>query len=234
MSTVANNTTTGTTASSTPVGTPTSTTTQPFAKPSITFVSQSSDTQLMAISGRILAGMTANPAYPAPVPPLATLSAACEAFAASVNANDRGHVAIATRNKARQPLEAVLRELALYVAPNCQGDLVTLLSSGYPAQRPRGAAARLAPMTPANPRLRQGPLSGQIVGRCQGARGAALYQWRYATAQAPTAYTLTDTSSKASVTLEDLTPGTQYLVQVRACGNRGSSDWSNAVAVYAV
>jgi hypothetical protein len=31
---------------------------------------------------------------------------------------------------------------------------------------------------------------------------------------------------------ESLIPGTQYLIQVRACGNRGSSDWSNAVTKY--
>jgi hypothetical protein len=47
-------------------------------------------------------------------------------------------------------------------------------------------------------------------------------------------YTQTDTASKARVTFANLVPGTQYLVQVRACGKRGSSDWSNAVTVYAV
>jgi hypothetical protein len=205
-----------------------------LAKPAITFVSQSSDQALIVVGGRIVAAMTGNAAYPAPVPTLAVLTTARNTFITAVNANDRGKLAIAARNKAREPYEAALRQLSMYVSQACQGDLVTLLSSGYPAQRQRGAAVQIAPATPGNLRVRQGPSSGQLVGRCKRIEGAALYQWRYAAAAAPTAYTVTDTSSKARVTLAGLLPGTQYLVQVRACGNRGSSDWSDAVAAYAV
>jgi nucleoid-associated protein YgaU len=205
-----------------------------LAKPSITFVERSSDDNLATISGRILAGMTANTAYPAPVPTLVTLTTARAAFVAAVNANDRGRIAIAGRDKARSQLGQVLRDLALYVQQQSNGDLVTVLSSGYPAQRTRGAAVQTAPGAPTGIRLQQGRLSGQIAGLCDRVAGAMLYQWRFATAQAPTVYTQTDTASKARVTFANLVPGTQYLVQVRACGKRGSSDWSNAVTVYAV
>jgi hypothetical protein len=205
-----------------------------LAKPSITFVVRSSDDNLATISGRILAGMTANAAYPAPVPTLVVLAAARAAFVAAVNANDRGKVGIAARDKARRQLGQVLRDLALFVQQHSGGDLVTLLSSGYPAQRRRGAAVKAAPAAPVGIRLQPGPLSGQVSGLCDRVVGAVLYQWRYATAQAPTAYTQTDTDSKARVTFGNLVPGTQYLVQVRACGKRGSSDWSDPVAVYAV
>jgi hypothetical protein len=205
-----------------------------LAKPAISFASQSSDQGLIVAGGRILASMTGNPAYPVPMPSLAVLSAARDGFIAAVNANDRGRLAIAARDKARAPYEAALRYLSMYVAQHCNGDLVTLLSSGYPAQRQPGAIALIAPSTPGHLRVRQGPFSGQLVGRCERTEGAVLYQWRFATVAAPTAYTVTDTSSRARVTLEGLVPGTQYMVQVRACGNRGSSDWSDAVLAYAV
>lgn len=205
-----------------------------LAKPAISYIAHSSDQGLIVAGGRVLASMTGNPAYPNPVPSLAVLSAARDGFIVAVNANDRGKLAIAARDKARKPLEALLRELAMYVVVHCRGDLVTLLGSGFPAQRPRGSAAQIAPATPDNVRLDQGPFSGQISGRCARIPGAALYQWRYATAQAPTAFTLTDTSSRVKVTLTGLVPGTQYLIQVRACGKRGSSDWSDVIAMYAV
>ena len=235
MSNVENNQSNGTSASSIPTGNTLATVIRSaLAKPAISFIAKSSDHGLIVTGGRIFSAMTANAAYPVPIPSLAVLSAARDGFIAAVNGNDRGKLAIAARNKARAPYEAALRELSMYVAQQCKGDLVTLLASGYPAQQGRSPIAQIAPPTPGNVRVRQGPSSGQLVGRCERTAGAALYQWRYATAAAPTAYTVTDTSSQGRVTLEGLVPGTQYLVQARACGNRGSSDWSDPVVVYAV
>jgi len=235
MSNVENNQSNATSAATVPVANPPATATRSaLAKPAISFIGLSNDQGLIVTGGRIVAGMTANPAYAVPVPTLAVLSAARDGFIAAVNANDRGKLAIAARDKAREPYEAALRQLSMYVAQLCQGDLVTLLSSGYPAQQGRGVPVQIAPPTPVNARVRQGPVSGQLVGHCDRTAGAALYQWRYATAAAPTAYTVTDINSRRRVTLAGLAPGTQYLVQVRACGNRGSSDWSDAVVVYAV
>jgi hypothetical protein len=235
MSNMENNQSNATSAATVPVVNPPATVTRSvLAKPAISFIVQSTDQGLIVAGGRILAAMTANPAYPVPLPTLAVLSAARDGFIAAVNGNDRGKLAIAARNKARVPYAAALRELSMYVAQLCQGDLVTLLSSGYPAQQRRGAVVQIAPSTPANVRVRQGLSSGQLVGRCDRTAGAALYQWRYATAVAPTVFTVTDINSRGRVTLAGVAPGTQYLVQVRACGNRGSSDWSDAVVVYAV
>lgn len=233
MSNVENNQSNATSVSSIPPVGPPATPIR-SAKPAITFIAVSTDHDLIVTGGRILASMTGNGAYPVPLPTLAVLSAARDGFIAAVNANDRGKLSIAARNRAREPYAAALRQLSMYVALHCGGDLVTLLSSGYPAQQQRSAVVKIAPPIPANVQVGQGPSSGQLVGRCGRTIGAALYQWRYATAAAPTAYTVTDINSRGRVTLAGLVPGTQYLVQVRACGNRGSSDWSDAVVVYAV
>jgi len=225
---------TATTGSSIPTVTTVSASSDPTAKPAITFISQGSDQHFAMMLGRILAAMHANEAYPNPMPTLAELSAARDDFIVAINGNDRGRLSIAARNKARKRAEGLARDLSLHVAQYSRGDLVTLLGSGYPARRPRSAMLQIPPITPGLLQVRQGPSSGQIVGRCVRVPGALVYQWRFATVQAPMLYTVTDADSKTRVTLKDLVAGTQYLVQVRATGRRGSSDWSDPMLVYAV
>ena len=109
-----------------------------------------------------------------------------------------------------------------------QGDREILISSGFPLQKVRQPAAR--PGTPHNLRVRQGN-SGQIVARCNAVPGAKSYQWRFATAQAPNVYTQQDPTTRATATLVGLVSATQYSVQVRAVGTKGTSDWSDAAVL---
>jgi hypothetical protein len=46
-------------------------------------------------------------------------------------------------------------------------------------------------------------------------------------------WTVEDTNSTVAYTLTGLTPGTQYLLQVRAYGKRGASDWSDSAVLIA-
>ena len=203
------------------------------AKVATSFIVKATDMELLAISGRILAGLTGNAGYASPVPTLAMLLAARNAYANAVNALDRGATSTAARNKTRGALAQVLRDLALYVQHTCQGDLVMLNSSGFPAQRRRGAVVLEAPQPPAQIKLTRGPVSGQVKVRCKSVAGAVLYQCRYATAAAPTAWTLSDTSTSGGLLLDGLVPVTAYLVQARAYGKRGCSDWSDSATVVA-
>ena len=203
------------------------------AKVAIRFVTQFKDRDLVAAIARILAGMTGNAAYPSPSPSLAELTAVRDAFEVAVLANDGGTRAVVARDQAREPAEAVLRELAAYVQHACKGDLLTLLGSGFPAQRPRGAPVVQPVQAPVGLKLRRGKASGQVFLRCTPVETARLYQWRFASVQAPNAWTVTDTTTAASFTLEGLAAGTQYLLQVRAFGLRGSSDWSDSMTYVA-
>ena len=58
------------------------------------------------------------------------------------------------------------------------------------------------------------------------------YQWRYATGAAPFVYTQPDPTGKATCTILALTPGTQYVVQVRVIGRKGASDWSAGATLF--
>lgn len=198
-------------------------------KVAISFLSTDSDADLTAACGRIVSAMTGNTHYPTPKPALAAIIAARDAFVAAVAALDRGKVSVAVRNAARVPLVQLLRELSLFVQQASQGDRVVLLGSGYPLQKTRQPIG--VPAAPQNLRLKQGN-SGQLTARCNVVVTAVSYQWRCASAQAPTAWTQPEPTSKAICTLASLAPGTQYSVQVRAIGRKGASDWCTAASLF--
>ena len=195
------------------------------AKVAIAFLNRDTDAALVVDSGRILAGMTGNAHYPAPVPALADVTTARNAFVAAVSGVSSPLATIA-RRQLRAQLVTLLRALALYVQQNCKGDPLILLGSGYPVQKRPQPAAPLS--APANLRLARGTISGQLKVRCSGVGQAGSYQWRYATAAAPTAWTQLDPTLSPSIVLSGLVPGTEYVVQVRAVGTLGPSDWSVA------
>jgi hypothetical protein len=198
------------------------------------FIRKAKDGDLIAASGRIEACIAAS--YPSSEPSLAELTSARDAFVAAVQANDGGAKVIALRDQARRPLERILRELAAYVQHASRGDQIRVLASGFAIRRTSGHAARvgLEPLqAPVGLRIRRGNASGQVFVRCKAVRSARLYQWRFATAQAPTSWMFAETSSSSASTIEGLVAGTQYRLQVRAYGRRGASDWSENVTLFA-
>jgi hypothetical protein len=203
-----------------------------IAKVSISFLTTDTDAELIVDSGRIISAMTGNAGYPTPTPTMAVVGAARNEFITAVNGLDGSSGAVATRDVKRDALTALLRDLSLYVQQTCAGDLTLLLSSGYTAQKQRQPAGQLS--APENLRLRRPELSGQLGARCNPNANAGSYQWRYATSAAPTVWTMADPTTSASTTLENLTPGTIYIVQVRAIGSAGPSDWSDPAMLMAV
>jgi hypothetical protein len=202
------------------------------AKVAIGFLNNDSDVVLVVVGNHVLASMAGNTSYPTPIPALATIATAQQAFASAVQSLDRGKASTLLRNKTRAALVQLLRALALYVQQNCQGDPVVLASSGFPAQKGRGKPVGLL-HAPNSVRLRPGRVSGQMRALCNPQVAANSYQWQYATAQAPTAWTQSGVLSKTSYTLTALTPGTQYIAQARAIGSAGPSNWSDSATLMA-
>jgi hypothetical protein len=202
-------------------------------KVAISFLNRHTDVQLVNDSSRIITSMTGNALFPSPFPALAQIGTAHDAFAAAVNALDRSKASTVRRDQARLALVQLLRELALYVQHASGGDPDKLLGSGFPMQRKRGPiGGELQP--PKNVRVRQSAVSGRLLARCTVLPAAKSYQWRVATVLAPTAWTVNDPVTVARFTFDGLVPGTQYVVQVRAFGRSGSSNWSDSVAMFAI
>ena len=202
------------------------------ARVAMSFINRDTDAALLVASLRIIASMTGNPAYPAPYPKLADLTAARNAYIAVMTASRDSRIALVVRKQQRAAFEGMLRNLALYVQLASNGDLATLLGSGFTAQRVRQPVGMLP--APANVRLSRGKASGQLVARCNRVPQAGAYAWRYASAAAPTTWTNVVTTFAASVLIEGLTPGTQYSVQSRALAKDGPSDWSSAASLMVV
>ncbi|HTA65997.1 MAG TPA: fibronectin type III domain-containing protein [Xanthomonadaceae bacterium] len=199
------------------------------ARVAIGFLTRDSDAELIVDCEHVVASMKGHPAFATLAPNVADVETSRTQFIAAVNAARDSRVAISARKQARAVLVGKMRDLANYVQVASGGDLPTLGSSGFPVRRARTPVGEL----PAPVRLRavRGKVSGQIVARCGTVRQARAYQWRYAPAATPTAWSPVVTTFAASHTFAGLTPCTGYIVQVCAVGRAGPSDWSDAASV---
>ena len=196
-------------------------------KPSVAFINSDSDQTLISDTTRIIAGLTKNPAYPAPAPTLAGVQAALNTFSDACTAAAGGGLALtAAKNAARVPLGALLRELASYVHVACKNDWQKLLTSGFPTQKPSRQPVGPLP-APAGLTLANGTLSGELDAWATPVPGAVLYSWQVALASAPDKPALTTQTTAASATFPGLTPATEYQVIMNAIGTAGPSDWTD-------
>ena len=109
-----------------------------IVKPSISFLTNDSDALLITATGSIITAMTGNTNYATPLPTLAVVQTAWDAFiAALADAASGGLTLTAIKNDKRAELVAWLRQLASYVQVTCKGDLTILLSSAFPIQKPQ-------------------------------------------------------------------------------------------------
>jgi hypothetical protein len=202
------------------------------ARIATSFLARNTQPQLAAAAGNIIIALTGNTAFPNPSPTLAAVTAARDAFVAKMTlAAGGGRLVTSQLADARVVLISLLRELALNLQQSSGGDRRTLVSTGYPLRK---TAVSVGPLlAPAGMRLERGGVTGELIARCRATGNARAYQWRYATAQAPTAWVETGTTTQARSLLEGLVPGTQYFAQARLVGPKGASDWCDSVAMFA-
>jgi hypothetical protein len=197
------------------------------------FRNQSAD-QLVTSAGAVIAGLTGNPAFPAPTVDLPTVQAALDELTAAMAAQAHGGpAATAEKNNKQEALRALLRKLKHYVEDNSNEDLAVLLSSGFQAAESSRVRTPLA--NPAIIGVAFGNSSGELVLKVTPVRRARVFDVRMAAVGADNvagpwqpAGLFTDSRS---ITISGLTPGTTYSFQVRAVGgSTGYSDWSNPVS----
>jgi hypothetical protein len=178
--------------------------------------------------------MTGNANYPDPTPALPVVQTVLDAFNVAIaNAAKGGTELTAIKNAKRAELVALLRQLSVYVTGACDGDLAKLISSGFPIQKPTRTPVGPLP-APVTPVVKQGNLSGSIDASTPPMVGAYSYGWRVALASAPDTDVQTQQTSAARTTLDGLTAGLAYIVEVNAVGAAGTSDWSNAAQIIVV
>jgi hypothetical protein len=186
------------------------------------------DAALDEFTGKVIAGLTDNAAFPTPVVALADLTTAKTAFedAMAAMANG-GKQATATKDAARTALLNLLRQEANYVQGAANNDLATLLSSGFQAASNNKTQTQLAKPTIADI---LNEMSTQLVVRGKPVANAHAYEAQVKNGTGGFVPAGTFTSVRRMV-LTGLTPGQTYTVQIRAVGgSTGYSDWSDPVS----
>jgi hypothetical protein len=182
----------------------------------------------------VVDGMTNNPKLVNPPINPADLKAQVETYASLIAAApDGGKKAITERNKQREVVVKMLRQLGHWVEANCNNDPVILKSSGY---QQAASPVRTAPAPldgPPSFKVENGPNSGQAIIRGKSVPKAVSYVARYAPIGSdgkPGSWTeLAPGTVIRSIVVIGLTPGTTYAFQVRALGRAGYTNWSDSV-----
>jgi hypothetical protein len=189
--------------------------------------------KLIAMAGAVIAGLTNNPALPAPTVDLKTVQTAADELNAALTAQAHGgRAATAEKNNKKEALIAMLRMLKHYVEDNCGNDPAVLLSSGFPSVSNMHTNSPLA-----NPMIVSIDFgtSRELGLKIPSVARAKCYDVQFAKLDTNNTIGAWQraglfTSTK-SIVVKDLIPGTTYVFQVRAVGgSTGYSDWSNPVS----
>lgn len=197
-------------------------------KIAIGYLTSGSDGQVIVNVKSGVMGVAANPGiYATPQPTTAVVQTSLDDFIVAVgDAAGGGVEATAIKNAKRVALADLVRPFSNYVTDTAAGDLVKLLASGLPIQKP--GASPVGPLgQPTTPSVDQGPLSGTLTASTSPIYGAGVYNWRLALASAPLAYLQTAQTMGARHTFDGLAAGQIYNVEVSAVGTAGPSDWSD-------
>jgi hypothetical protein len=202
-----------------------------FPRVAFTFATMA-NTDLISFVRNLVILITGNPLYPTPLPALAAITTAVDAFELAVQeASGRDKLAIATRNARRVELLSLVRQLAAYVQNKCDADLVNLISSGFDAVRAPSPVG--VPPPPANQRLGLTNKSGELVLRFDKVPNANNYSVQTALDDNGP-WTDQPVSSSTRVLLTGLTPGKAYWARAAANGSQGSSGWGGPATAIVV
>ncbi len=189
--------------------------------------------QILAQGYAVLKALTGNVNFSTLPIDLNVLKTSLDAYAISIGeAKDGGRKAILLRNQQGEEIIRMLKALATYVELNCKDDINVFLTSGFqPRSTSRATAQPLDQPTIAS--VDQG-VSGQLLAAIKAVRKAKTYELRYAAVAAagaaPASWsTLTVPNAKSALSVDGLTPGTVYALQIRAYGTLGYTAWSDSV-----
>ena len=200
-------------------------------KVSISF-SALSDVNFRKKAELILRSLQDNTAYTGLTPSLEVVEAALLAYSvALLAALNKDRLAVAEKNKCRKDLEVLLRQLGLCVMMQANGDIPTLVSSGFTLNK----TPEVNYITnPGNVTLSNGITSGAMVSMVKAVSGSRCYVHEISPDQ-PAEGTVwaANTSSTSSFTFTNLLPGKQYWIRVAVIGARGQKAYSNVASRFA-
>lgn len=181
------------------------------------------DTAIADFVDVIINGLTANDGFANLPVTMAALGTQKTNFLVKLAAKAQaGTIATAQKNVAKAVLMESLRQLAAYVQSVANNDLALLLSSGFRAVSTNRASSPLSQPVVLGI---DNQSSGKFIVRVQPVVRAKAYEAQYKNGGDWLPGGVFTNSRRIEIT--NLTPGTSYLVQIRAVGgSTGWSDWS--------
>jgi hypothetical protein len=133
------------------------------------------------------------------------------------------------KKAARKALNDALKALGVYIEEKYPANVANWQTTGYSVQTFDGVTHE--PHTPANLLIKEGAHSGSNIVEFDKSLFAEYYEgrnWRDGEA-APKGVTASSKTRKMK--FDEMTAGDKWNFQIRACGTKGTSDWSQTVSV---
>ncbi|MBE8721574.1 fibronectin type III domain-containing protein [Sphingobacterium pedocola] len=141
----------------------------------------------------------------------------------------------ALKDEAKDALLLAFSRLAIYVNQKAEGNLATLLSSGFYLEV--DPTPSKTPKVPVLVQLLDGPQKGQLLLKFRKVPATWLYEYQYASEEDADGQLLWSellaTTKTANNILAPVQAGVTYYVRVRARNGKGVSDWSAVVSLLA-
>ena len=184
------------------------------------------DKTLNVKSTTITEDLTNNPNFPTLADKVALLKSKNEKFGELLAKVENGNKQMtAEKNQARVDLEDILRSIALNVQDISQGDEVKILSTGFDINRKAAPVGVLGQVV--NVQVNQSKITGSLNVTWDVLPKAKSYIIRYAKSpvNADNLYQYA-TSTKHKLSIDNLEPGSKYIVQVAGVGTDPQRVWS--------
>lgn len=192
-------------------------------------------TDLLAKGRLIVSNMTGNASFPDPVPTLADLTTALDAFEDRVEAAAFGdRRAINSRNNGQKAFTAMMRQLGQYVSFVANGDGEVIESSGFEVRKQPESMTSLG--QPVDFLAERSKKEGEINLNWKAVSYGKAYQIEVTTtdpAVAEPQWSVALVTSKSSGTVQNLTRGMMYWFRVKAISGDMSSAYSDVALVMA-
>lgn len=191
-----------------------------------------SDADILTKSEHILQSMTGNVSFPNPIPTLAELQTAIDAYSVALtNAKGLGKVPVAIKNQTRAVLEQLLFQLGMFVMYVANGDETILITSGYTLTR---TPEPNYITSPGNVTLENGVTSGELVCAVKSQKAVKSYLHQI-TAELPAENTVweSNASSRSRYVFTNLQPGKQYWIRVAAIASNEQTAYSTVATQFA-
>ncbi|MNK58855.1 hypothetical protein D3C87_779530 [compost metagenome] len=180
-----------------------------------------SDATLAVKAINIKNGLTDNANFPTTVPSLVDFTALQETFDLALSKTvSADRIQIALKNQARVALLAAMRQLALDINAQANGDRAKLLSSGFDLAASGENSTTIS--TPTEFRMLDGINAGELKLTCKRVVNAVSYLFEY-TDEVPTEETKwkVQPASSRELTLKGLRSGARIYGRIKAIGRRG-------------